>query len=162
MPAALRLLLAALLLPSVYAQTAPPTSNTSTTYPRPQAVRENTPAPPPPTPTRTEILRGAYGPYRANNDLLYYHLDVRVDPVTKTIAGMNTVRFKMLTDGTRIQLDLSEILVVEKIMLGKEELVYTRDSGAVFIDFPRTLHAGQTYSIDFYYSGAPKAKGRFG
>src|SRR5580658_1562451 len=108
------------------------------------------------TVSEADRLRGANGPYRANNDLLYYHLDVRVDPATKTIAGKNTVRFKMLTDGTRIQLDLSEILVVEKITLGKEELTYTRDSGAVFIDFPRTLHVGQTYSIDFYYSGAPK------
>jgi hypothetical protein len=26
------------------------------------------------------VLRGAYGPYRENNDLVYYHLDVRVDP----------------------------------------------------------------------------------
>jgi hypothetical protein len=33
-----------------------------------------------PLPTRYDFLRGAYGPYRANNDLLYYHLDIRVDP----------------------------------------------------------------------------------
>src|ERR1700752_5267944 len=33
---------------------------------------------PPPKPTRADFLRGEYGPYRANNDLLYYHLDVRV------------------------------------------------------------------------------------
>ena len=43
------------------------------------------PTPPPlpqvnPPPTRADILRGEYGRYRANNDLLYYHLDVRVDP----------------------------------------------------------------------------------
>ena len=31
-------------------------------------------------------LRGGYGEERANNDLLYYHLDVRVDPAKKTIA----------------------------------------------------------------------------
>src|SRR6185437_13739430 len=31
-------------------------------------------------PDRSDMLRGAYGPFRANNDLLYYHLDVRVDP----------------------------------------------------------------------------------
>jgi aminopeptidase N len=159
--------LAATLLASAYAQTAPqqpgqPTSNTSTTYPRAQPARENTPAPPPPTPTRTEILRGSNGPYRANNDLLYYHLDIRVDPAAKTIAGKNTIRFKMLKDGTRIQLDLTDALQVDKILLGKEELKYTRDSGAVFIDFPKTLRAGETYAIDFYYSGAPKAKGRFG
>src|ERR1700684_4045296 len=31
-------------------------------------------------PDRAAMLRGAYGPYRANNDLLYYHLTVRADP----------------------------------------------------------------------------------
>ena len=31
-------------------------------------------------PTRADLLRGQYGRYRANNDLLFYHLDVRVDP----------------------------------------------------------------------------------
>ena len=61
---------------------------------------------PPAGPTRANLLRGEYGPYRANNDLLYYHLDVRVDPVKQTISGKNTIRFRMLKDDTRIQLDL--------------------------------------------------------
>ena len=55
---------------------------------------------------RANILRGEYGPYRANNDLLYYHLDVRVDPVKQTIGGKNTIRFRMKKDDTKIQLDL--------------------------------------------------------
>src|SRR5271166_4178996 len=42
-----------------------------------------------PIPTRYDMLRGAYGPYRANNDLLYYHLDIRVDPDKQTISGKN-------------------------------------------------------------------------
>ena len=113
-------------------------------------------------PDRTDMLRGAYGPFRANNDLLYYHLVVRVDPEQKTISGKNTIRFRMLKDGTRIQLDLQEPLKVDKILLGTTPLKYERDSGAVFIDFPRMLRAGQVYSIDFYYSGKPVSSGRFG
>ena len=46
-------------------------------------------------PTRADILRGACGPYRANNDLLFYHLDVRVDPEKRFISGKNTIRFKV-------------------------------------------------------------------
>ena len=113
-------------------------------------------------PTQADILRGAYGPYRANNDLLYYHLDVRVDPDKKFISGKNTIRFKMLQDGTRIQLDLQQPLQIVKILLGTTPLKYERQFGAVFIDFPETLRAGHTYSIDFYYSGNPKEQGRFG
>jgi aminopeptidase N len=113
-------------------------------------------------PARFDMLRGAYGPFRANNDLLYYHLDIRVDPAQKSLQGKNTIRFRMLQDGTRIQLDLHEALNIDKILLGNTPLKYERDTGAVFIDFPQTLRKGQVYSIDFYYSGHPLETGRFG
>jgi aminopeptidase N len=113
-------------------------------------------------PKRSDILRGEYGPYRANNDLLYYHLDVRVEPEKKFISGKTTIRFKMLQDGTRIQLDLHDALNIEKIVLGTTPLKYERDSGAVFVDFPETLRTGREYTIDFYYSGNPVETGRFG
>jgi aminopeptidase N len=111
--------------------------------------------------TKADILRGEYGRYRANNDLLYYHLDVRVDPEKKTIRGKNTIRFKMLKDDNRIHLDLHAALDVDKILLGDTELKYERNSGAVFVDFPETLKAGREVAIDFYYSGTPPKGGRF-
>jgi aminopeptidase N len=113
-------------------------------------------------PSRADLLRGNYGELRANNDLLSYDLRVRVDPAKRFISGENTIRFRMLRDGTRIQLDLSETLKVEKILLGKAELKYERDSGAVFVDFPQTLKQGKIYSVEFFYSGYPKEIGRFG
>jgi aminopeptidase N len=129
-----------------------------------------------PAPTHADILRGEYGRYRANNDLLFYHLDIRVDPEKKFVSGKNSIRFKMLKDDTRIQLDLYDNLKIDKIVFtgkgqraesqvvnGKAtELKYERDSGAVFIDFPETLKAGRIYAIDFYYSGTPQTIGRFG
>jgi aminopeptidase N len=87
---------------------------------------------------------------------------VRVDPEKKTISGKNTIRFKMLKDDNRIQLDLHSALAVDKILLGETELKYERDNGAVFVDFPETLKAGRDVSIDFYYSGTPEKGGRFG
>jgi aminopeptidase N len=113
-------------------------------------------------PTKADVLRGTYGPYRSNNDLLFYHLDVRVDPDKKWIGGKNTIRFKMLIDDTRIQLDLADGLSVDKILLGSTPLRYERDSGAVFVSFPEPLRAGHVYTIDFYYSGSPVQTGRFG
>jgi hypothetical protein len=38
-------------------------------------------------PTRLDLLRGAYGEDRANNDLISYHLDIRVDPEKKYVSG---------------------------------------------------------------------------
>ena len=113
-------------------------------------------------PTRYDFLRGAYGPFRANNDLLYYHLDIRVDPEQKTISGKNTIRFRMLKDGTRIQLDLTDKLDIDKIFWRNTPLKFERDTGAVFVDFPRTLKTGEVVTIDFYYSGHPPEVGRFG
>ena len=142
---------------SAVGQSAPPAP--APAWQRPPATPA---APAPPPVTRADILRGAYGPYRVNNDLLSYHLDIRVDPEKQTISGKNSIRFKMLQDGTRIQLDLHPQLNIDKIVLGATPLTYVRDSGAVFVDFPETLHAGQEYTIDFYYSGHPLTTARFG
>jgi aminopeptidase N len=113
-------------------------------------------------PSRADILRGEYSQWRANNDLLSYDLDIRVDPEKKFIGGKNTIRFKMLKDDTRIQFDLFANLKVEKILHGATELKYTRELGTVFVDFPAPLKRGSVQSIDFYYSGTPQETGRFG
>ena len=134
---------------------------------RGQQAQATAPAPaaPPSTegpPTRADFLRGEYGRYRANNDLLFYRLDVRVDPDARSIAGRNTIRFRMLADDTRIQLDLAANLDVDRIMLGVTPLAYERDLDTVYVDFPSMLRAGEEYSIDFQYSGHPQQQGRFG
>ena len=191
-----------LLLAAVHAQVPQSThadrsvSEVQATFPsikaQPQSATVQTPAPPAPkVPTRADILRGEYGRYRANNDLLFYHLDIRVDPEKKFISGKNTIRFRMLKDDNRIQLDLHSALNVDKILLKRGQssavgsrrsstggqlsavgrqppaddgkaLKYERDSGAVFVDFPEMLKAGRTYELDFYYSGNPAETGRFG
>jgi aminopeptidase N len=117
---------------------------------------------PPSAPSRADVLRGEYGPWRANNDLLSYDLDIRVDPEKKFISGKNTIRFKMLKDDTRIQLDLFDNLNVDRILLGSTELKYTRELGAVFVGFPAPLKKNSVQSIEFHYSGFPQETGRFG
>jgi aminopeptidase N len=130
-----------------------------------QVSAQQTSKPEPPTtlraPTRAELLRGEYGRYRANNDLLYYDLDVRIDPAKRWISGRNTVRFKMLKDDNRIQLELFENLNIDRIAQGTRDLKYTRDLNTVYIDFPEALRSGRTYAIEFHYSGAPREVGRF-
>lgn len=113
-------------------------------------------------PTRNDLVVGPYGPYRANNDLLSYKLNLRVDPVAKTIKGSNDVRFAMLEDGKRIQLDLTQELKLDAITMGAKSLTYTRDERAIYIDFPETLHKGKTYDVKVAYEGQPVTQGRFG
>ena len=130
--------------------------------PKEYLMRGPQPPAPPRKPTRADLLRGAWGPHRANNDLLSYHLDIRVDPEKKFISGKNTITFRMLKDDTRIQLDLTDTLSVDTITLGGSTLQYQREAGAVFVDFPDVLKKGRTYAIDFHYSGSPTETGRFG
>src|SRR5204862_1766561 len=139
----------------VQAQQTPPPAPAAAPA-RPQVLTTQLP------PTRADFLRGEYGPYRANNDLLFYRLDVRVDPVQKSIAGTNTIRFRMLKDDTKIQLDLYANLHVDRITMGGTTLKYERDLNTIYVDFPDTLKAGREYAIDFHYSGQPKQQGRFG
>jgi len=154
---------------AVAALPAGPAAQTPTPRPTPVPTPAQTPGPP----SRDSILRGEYGRYRANNDLLYYHLDVKADPDKKItlpdgstaqglVSGKNTIRFRMLQDDTRIQIDLYANLAVDKILMGATSLKYERELGSVFIDFPETLKKGKDYAIDFYYSGTPTHTGRFG
>src|SRR5690348_17812739 len=100
---------------------APAASQTASTPPSTQAP-----------PTRADVLRGEYGRYRANNDLLYYDLNVRVDPSRKTISGVNTIRFRMLADDHRIQLELHPSLRIDSIRSGSRALMSTRDGNTVY------------------------------
>jgi len=142
------------------AQTAPPQTVPAQQTAQPAQAPARSPAQA--APTRADILRGANGPYRANNDLLSYALDVRVDPDRKFISGTNTIRFRMLKDDSRIQIDLFANLHVDRIVFGSTELKYEREFNAVFVDFPQVLKRGRTYSIAFDYSGNPTETGRFG
>ncbi|UCD25492.1 MAG: M1 family metallopeptidase [Gemmatimonadota bacterium] len=111
---------------------------------------------------RADTLRGTYGPFRQNNDILTYDLRIDVDVEEKFLHGSNKIQFTMVENGDRIQLDLFENMNIDSIVFGEIELEYTREHNAVFIDFPQTLRQGQTYSIDFHYSGRPRESGRFG
>ena len=64
--------------------------------------------------TRAMELLGGYGPWRENNDLLGYDLQIRVDPEKKAISGSNTIRFRMLRPDRRIQIDLDQRLEDER------------------------------------------------
>src|SRR5215472_18404712 len=118
---------------------------TSYTILRPETLSPSPRQATDPQPTHAQRLRGDYGRYRANNDLLYYHLDIRVDPDKKFLSGKNTIRFRMLSDDNRIQIELHPSLAVDRILLDGAPLKYTREESAVFIDFPQMLNKGTTY-----------------
>jgi len=116
-------------------------------------------------PSKDDLLRGGYGPYRANNDLLFYHLTLRVDPAAKTITGTNVVRFRMLKDGRKIQLELTPELTLDGITFEGKPVTYARaaeGSRTLYLEFPRELKAGEVAEVTVAYHGQPVTQGRFG
>src|SRR5690349_9103390 len=67
-------------------------------------------------PTRAEILKGALTPERTCYDVTSYHLDVRIDPATKSLNGSNKITFKTVNDFTTMQVDLWSNLPISKIV----------------------------------------------
>ncbi len=117
-------------------------------------------------PTQDDLLRGTYGPYRANNDLLSYKLKLRVDPEAKTIAGSNTVRFRMVQPGQKIQLELTPALTIDSVTFEGKPAKFERDaienSRTFYVEFPRPLKKDSVDEVTIAYHGQPVTQGRFG
>ena len=86
--------------------------------------------------TRADTLRGMLTPLRTCYDVTFYALDVEVFPYKKFIKGNNSIRFKAVESFDRMQIDLYENMKIEKILYHGQELPYTREYNAVFIQFP--------------------------
>src|SRR5258706_12452222 len=56
--------------------------------------------------TRQETLRGSVTPEREWWDVLHYHLQVEFLPETRRLKGSNTITFKTLKPGNKMQIDL--------------------------------------------------------
>ena len=68
--------------------------------------------------TRQETLRGSITPEREWWDVLHYHLQVEFLPETRRLKGSNTITFKTLKPGNKMQIDLQPPLAITKITHG--------------------------------------------
>lgn len=105
--------------------------------------------------TRADTLRGMLTPLRTCYDVNFYALDVEVFPYKKFIKGQNSIRFKAVESFDRMQIDLYENMKIEKIVYHSQELSYTREYNAVFVQFPSAIPKGAEETITVYYEGKP-------
>jgi len=107
------------------------------------------PVPPRPSmpaePTPADLLRGAYGRYRANKRPPVVRPRRPGRPRERSpSAGPIRIRFRMLNDDARIQLDLFANLSVDGLSLARaRSQVRARVSTPCFVDFPEPLKEGQ-------------------
>src|SRR4029077_1685349 len=72
--------------------------------------------------SRQETLRGSITPEREWWDVLHYHLQVEFLPETRRLKGSNTITFKTLKPGNKMQIDLQPPLAITKITHGDSQL----------------------------------------
>ena len=113
--------------------------------------------------TRADKLRGSITPERAWWDLLHYKLQLEVFPEKKEITGSNTIRFKVLKPGRKMQIDLQKPLEISKVkFLGEttkadtaKELKFEREGNVYWVDFGTELKPETEQSIVVVYAGKP-------
>lgn len=106
--------------------------------------------------TRQDSLRGAITPEREWWDVTYYHLDISVDPATKSIQGKNTVHYKVLKSDSILQIDLQPPLRITKVIQNGEALTMDSEENAHFITLKNRQEVGTVKSLEVYYEGQPK------
>ena len=106
--------------------------------------------------TRQDSLRGSITAERAWWDLSYYHLDIAVDIDKQTVQGSNTIGYKVIKPSQIIQIDLQPPMEISKVTQEEEELKYTRDGNAYYIELAKKQVTGTYNEIIVYYNGKPK------
>ncbi|MDB2493115.1 M1 family metallopeptidase [Flavobacteriaceae bacterium] len=107
--------------------------------------------------THQDSLRGSITPERAWWDLNYYHLDIAVNPKTKSIKGKNTIRYTILEPNQTLQIDLQAPMKLTKAVQDGEELVVLKDGNAHFINLKNPqIKINAQEEIEIYYEGKPR------
>jgi aminopeptidase N len=106
--------------------------------------------------TRQDTLRGSITKERLWWDVKYYHLDIKVNPSDSTITGSNTIKYEVLQEYSRMQIDLQEPMDIYKVVQDGKSLKYTKDGNAFFVELDATQMIGTTKELTVFYGGKPK------
>jgi aminopeptidase N len=105
---------------------------------------------------RADTLRGSIGPERMWWDVTHYDVTVQPDFDARTIQGTTTISFRATAAGSRMQVDLQEPLVVDKVLFRDAEVKSMRDGNVLWVDLPETVDAGVQETLTVRYHGVPR------
>ena len=105
--------------------------------------------------THADTIRGSNTPERAWWDAGFYDLHVKVNPADSSIAGYNTITYRVLKRAKEMQIDLQMPLVPDSIVQDGLELSARRDGNALFVRPISPQRLGATKTISVYYHGKP-------
>src|SRR5262245_62099046 len=105
--------------------------------------------------SRQEMLRGSVTPEREWWDVLHYDLMVEFLPETRSLKGSNTITFKTLKAGSRMQIDLQPPLAITKVVHGNSQPKFEREGNVYWVTFEKEIPQGIEDKIEISYEGVP-------
>lgn len=110
--------------------------------------------------TRQDTLRGSITPEREWWDLNFYHLNIRVNPEDSSLQGHNTIRYKVLTAGKLMQIDMQEPMKITNASQNGIALKMERDGNVYFINLAEEQIPGSYMEISLDFAGKPQVSAR--
>jgi aminopeptidase N len=102
------------------------------------------------------IFRGTITPERAWWNLTHYNLDIAVDPESKSIAGTNTMKYKVLSEKRRLQIELQAPMLLTKVEQNGRQLSVEQLGYSYFITLETEQEVGKEYKLTMHFSGVPR------
>src|SRR5712692_203043 len=96
----------------------------------------------------------------SNYDVKSYIIDLRIDPVTKSISGSVTMSATVTSSRLRtISLDLADGLTVTSVKSEGSELKFTHDQNRITVELRQRYQRGSRFEVTVNYHGQPKGDG---
>ena len=103
-----------------------------------------------------DTLRGSITPERIWWDLVYYDLDVTVQPKVKSIRGTNTIHYKVVSPNNIMQIDLQPPMKLINAVQDEVELSINQNGNAHFIQLEKKQNRKKIEQIVLHFEGQPK------
>ena len=103
--------------------------------------------------TRADTLRGSLNEARNWWDVQHYAVYVEPDYDNKTIKGKVDIRFKVLSPGKTMQIDLQEPMQLGKAYIGDKPMTFKRDGNTFFINVSDILSKDSIFTMALQFQG---------
>lgn len=95
-------------------------------------------------------------------DVVYYGLDLSIDPASETVSGNVTTKGKSLVEKLEIvTLDLYENMEVDSIVTATGQLSYSHENNQLTVNLEGEYEPDEIFDITVYYRGHPADAGGF-
>jgi aminopeptidase N len=119
--------------------------------------------------TKADSLRGTINSNRDWWNVIHYDITVKPNIIRKEIEGVVTITNQAVKQGSKIQLDLQQPLIVDSIFMKGNNLAtiktakvvskkvrFTHQDDIILITLDKPKQKSEKFSIEVYYHGKPK------